>query len=122
LAILYGLILELRQGVEDLQFRLQLTNDKVVLFLQILSSMHEAFLSPLEGATSRQGPEADIAEGEENVHATTKQEPGAATTDGDVRMQRVEELEFKRAGSTTMDEKETARHDLGTETKEKVEG
>jgi hypothetical protein len=108
--------------VEDLQFRLQLTNDKVALFLQILSSMHEAFLSPLEGATSRQGPEVDIAEGEDNVHVTTKQEPGAATIDGDVRMQRAEELEFKRAGSTTMDEKETARHDLGTETKEKVEG
>jgi hypothetical protein len=56
LAILYGLVFELRQGVEDLQFRLQLTNDKVALLFQLLSSMHVAFLSPPEGATSRQGP------------------------------------------------------------------
>jgi hypothetical protein len=33
LANLYGLVFELRQGVEDLQFRLQLSNEKATLFL-----------------------------------------------------------------------------------------
>jgi hypothetical protein len=56
LAILYGLVFELRQGVEDLQFRLQLSNDKVTLFLQLLSSLHETFLSTPADATSRRHP------------------------------------------------------------------
>jgi hypothetical protein len=121
LAILYGLVFELRQGVEDLQFRLQLTNDKVALFLHLLSLMHETFLSTPEGATSRQEPKEDTSEGEVKACATSKQEPGAATMAGDVVMQCVAELDVKRAGSATMAEKETARHDLGTETKEQVE-
>jgi hypothetical protein len=121
LAILYGLVFELRQGVEDLQFRLQLTNEKVALFLQLLSSMHETFLSTPEGATSRQEPEADTAEGEVKARATSKQEPWAATTVGDVAMQCAAESELKRDGSATMAEEDTAKNDLGTETKEEVE-
>jgi len=77
-AILYGLVFELRQGVDDLHFRLQLTNDKVALFLQLLSSLHEAVLSPPEGATSRQHPAAEAKEGNDK---------GSARTTGDTTMQ-----------------------------------
>jgi hypothetical protein len=73
LAILYGLVFELRQGVEDLQFRLQLSNDKVTLFLQLLSSLHETFLSTPEEATFKQAPDADTADGEAKESATSTQ-------------------------------------------------
>jgi hypothetical protein len=58
-AILYGLVFELRQGVDDLHFRLQLTDDKVALFLQHLTSLHEAVLSTQEGATSKPNSEPE---------------------------------------------------------------
>ena len=61
LANLYSLVFELRQGVEDLQFRLQQSNERATLFLQILSSLHEAFLSTPTAATSEKAPDADIA-------------------------------------------------------------
>jgi hypothetical protein len=120
LAILYSLVFELRQGVEDLQFRLQLTNDKVALFLQLLSSMHETFLSTPEGATSRQEPEADTAEGQVKARATSKPGPGAATTTEDVVIQCATKPDLERARSATIAEKEPVRHDLGTETNEEV--
>jgi hypothetical protein len=101
LAILYGLVFELRQGVEDLQFRLQLSNDKVALFLQLLSSMHETFLSTPAEATSRQEPDADTADGEVKVRATSKQGHRAATTTGDVVMQCAAEPDLERTGSAT---------------------
>jgi hypothetical protein len=69
LTILYGLVFELRQGVEDLQFRLQATDRKVAVLLQLLSSLHEAFPSDSTGATSME-------------------EPCAATSGGDVKVQR----------------------------------
>jgi hypothetical protein len=83
--------------------------------------MHETFLSTPEGATSRQAPDADTADGEVKVRATSKQGHGAATTTEDVVMQCAAEPDLERTGSATMAEKETVRHDLGTETKEEVE-
>jgi hypothetical protein len=121
LAILYSLVFELRQGVEDLQFQLHLTNDKVALFLQLLSSMHETFLLTSEGATSRQEPEADTTDGEVKASATSTQGPGAATTTEDMEMQCATEPDVNRAWSATMAEKESMRHDLGNETKKEVE-
>jgi hypothetical protein len=121
LAILYGLVFELRQGVEDLQFRLQLSNDKVTLFLQLLSSLHETFLSTPEEATFKQAPDADTADGEAKASATSTQGHGAATTTGDVVMQCAAEPYLKETGSAAMAEQDTVRHDRGAETKEEVE-
>jgi hypothetical protein len=58
LDIIYGLVFELRQGVEDLHFRLQTTDDKMTTLLQLLSSMREAFPSDPVGATSEEVPRA----------------------------------------------------------------
>jgi hypothetical protein len=58
LAILYGLVFELRQGVADLQFRLQATDEKVEVFLQTLSSMQAAFSSDSAEATPTEDPRA----------------------------------------------------------------
>jgi hypothetical protein len=121
LAILYGLVFELRQGVEDLQFRLQLSNDKVTLFLQLLSSLHETFLSTPEEATFKQAPDADTADGEAKESATSTQAQGAATTTGDVVMQGAAEPSLKVTGSATMAEQDIVRHDRGAEKKEEVE-
>jgi hypothetical protein len=131
LSILYGLVFELRQGVEDLQFRLQLNNEKVALFLQLLSSMHEAVLSDPEGATSKPGPSDDTADVEEGKRsATLRQEPGATTQGEDVTMQCAEELGMKQNGSETLAEEltsakqqmqDTARNNQGIETSAEVE-
>jgi hypothetical protein len=59
LAILYDLVFELRQGVEDLHFRLQLTDEKVAQFLQILSSLSETVLSPPVPAKEGAAPTED---------------------------------------------------------------
>jgi hypothetical protein len=63
LTILFGLVFELRQGVEDLQFRLQTTDGKVAALLQILSSLQEAFPPDLAGAASAAEPHAETSEG-----------------------------------------------------------
>ena len=68
--------------------------------------MHENFLSTPEGATSRQEPEADTTEGEVTVRASSKQAPWAATTVGDVIMQCATKPELKRDGSATMAEED----------------
>jgi hypothetical protein len=83
LAILYGLVFELRQGVEDLQFRLQATDRKVAVLLQLLSSLHESFPSDPIGATS-------------------VEEPYAATSGGDVKVQRSVENGLEQVGHETM--------------------
>ena len=70
--------------MEDLQFRLQTTNEKVELFLQLLSSMHEAFHSDPEGATSMKELGASTEDGEVKLRATSEQEPCVATEGGDV--------------------------------------
>jgi hypothetical protein len=69
LAILFGLVFELRQGVEDLQFRLLAMDGKVAVLLQLLSSLQEAFPSDLAGAASAE-------------------EPGGATNEGNAQAQR----------------------------------
>jgi hypothetical protein len=57
---------------------MQLTNDKVALFLEHLTSLHEVVLSPTEGGTSRQHPEA-VAKKENDI--------GSARTAEDTTMQ-----------------------------------
>jgi hypothetical protein len=59
LTILYGLVFELRQGMEDLQFRLQIMDGKISTLLQILSTFQDAFPSTPEGAASAEEPHAE---------------------------------------------------------------
>ena len=59
LTILYGLVFELRQGMEDLQFRLQIMDGKILTLLQILSTFQDAFPSNLEGVASAEEPHAE---------------------------------------------------------------
>lgn len=120
LAILYSLVFELRQGVEDLQFGLQLSNDKVALFLQLLSSLHETFILTPEGATFSQAPDTETTNGDAKARTTLTQGHGAATTTGDVVMLCVAEPELERTGHVTMAKQEAGRHDHGTEMKEEV--
>jgi hypothetical protein len=60
LAILYGLVFELRQGLDDLQFRLELLDGKTSSLLQILSTFQGAFHSTPDavGATEHTHAEA----------------------------------------------------------------
>jgi hypothetical protein len=67
LAILYGLVFELRQGLEDLQFRLQLLDGKTSTLLQILSTFQEAFHSTPEGMASTEVPHAEGVDRNEQV-------------------------------------------------------
>jgi hypothetical protein len=67
LAILYGLVFELRQGLEDLQFRLQLLDGKTSTLLQILSTFQEAFHSTPEAAASTEVPHAEGVDRNEQV-------------------------------------------------------
>jgi hypothetical protein len=60
--------------VEDLQFRLQDTDEKVALFLQTLSSMHEAFSSDSAEVTPMEEPSAAPGEGHDKVQRSTKME------------------------------------------------
>jgi hypothetical protein len=69
--------------MEDLQFRLQTTDEKVAVLLQLLSSMHEAFHSDPAGATS-------------------VKEPCAATDGGNVTMQCSAEFGLEQDGHETM--------------------
>jgi hypothetical protein len=94
LAILYGLVFELRQGVEDLQFRLQATDGKVAVLLQLLSSLQEAFPSDPAGAAS-------------------VEEPCAATSGGNAKVQRSTENGLEQAKHEDMAvEVDTARRPL----------
>jgi hypothetical protein len=103
LPILYGLVFELRQEVEDLQFRLQLNNQKIALFLQLLSSLHEAVPLDTGGATSKPGPNDDTVDVEEDKWSVNlRQEPGATPHDEDVVMQFAEELGRKWNDSETV--------------------
>jgi hypothetical protein len=67
LAILHDLVFELRQGVEDLHFRLQATDEKVAICLQTLSSMHEALSSDLAETTPMEEPTAATGEGQDKA-------------------------------------------------------
>jgi hypothetical protein len=97
--------------MEDLQFRLQTTDEKVEVLLQLLSSMHEAFHSDPAGATS-------------------VQEPCAATDGGNVTKQRSTEFLMEQVGHETMavevnsaerPMQDTTKDVEGTASKEKVE-
>jgi hypothetical protein len=57
--ILYGLVFELRQGMEDLQFRLQLMDGRISTLLQILSTFQDAFPSNPAGAASAGVPHTE---------------------------------------------------------------
>jgi hypothetical protein len=61
LAILQGLVFDLRRGVEDLQFRLELNNEQIGLFLQLLSSLQATIHKDTEAATSM--PETTVDTG-----------------------------------------------------------
>jgi len=64
LDIIYGLVFELRQGVEELHFRLLSIDDKVTTLLQLLASMRETFPSHPNGATSKEMPRTTTGEGD----------------------------------------------------------
>jgi hypothetical protein len=87
LSILQGLVFELRRGVEDLQFRLELNNEKIELFLQLLSSLQAAIHTDAGGATSMHEPTDDIG----GVRADERKEPGAPSHSEDDMMQSGEE-------------------------------
>ena len=63
LIVLHDLVFELRQEVADLHFRLQATEEKVVIFLQTLSSMHEALSPKPVEMTPMKEPTATTGEG-----------------------------------------------------------
>ena len=58
----------------DLQFRLQDTDEKVALFLQTLSSMHESFSSDSAEVTLMEEPSAAPGEGHDKVQRSAKME------------------------------------------------
>jgi hypothetical protein len=70
--ILYGLVFELRQGMEDLQFRLQITDGKISTLLQILSSLQDAFPPDPVGAASAEEPHAETSEGNAQTQRSTE--------------------------------------------------
>jgi hypothetical protein len=72
LSILHGLVFELCRGVEDLQFRLELNNEKIGLFLQLLSSLQAAIHTYARGVTSMHEPTDDIG----GVRADERKEHG----------------------------------------------
>jgi hypothetical protein len=83
ISILHGLVFDLRQGVEDLRFRLELNTEKIELFLQLLSSLHAVVPTDPGGATSKPEPMDDFGV----VQADERKEPGATTHDEEVGMQ-----------------------------------
>jgi hypothetical protein len=74
LAILHDLVFELRQEVEDLHFRLQATDEKVAIFLQTLSSMHEALSSDPAETTLMEEPTVATGEGQDKAQRPTEME------------------------------------------------
>jgi hypothetical protein len=70
--IIYGLVFELRQGMEDLQFRLQITDGKISTLLQILSSFQDAFPSNPVGEASAEEPHAETGEGNAQTQRSTE--------------------------------------------------
>jgi hypothetical protein len=78
LDIIYGLVFELFQGVEDLHFCLQSTDDKVTTLLQLLSSMRETFPSHPDGVTLEEMPRTETGEG--NTKEKCAEEKGLEQT------------------------------------------
>jgi hypothetical protein len=95
LSILHGLVFELRQGVEDLQFRLELNNEKIELFLQLLSSLQAAIHTYAGGVTSMHEPIDDIG----GIRADERKEHGTPSHNEADMMQSGEEHRKKRQDS-----------------------
>jgi hypothetical protein len=76
MAALYDLVFGIRQGVEDLNYRLQETGAKVDLFLRTLTSLQSSLTSSSDEDAPMEEPDAatDAATG-----TTTGAAPGAAT-------------------------------------------
>ena len=109
LDIIYGLVFELCQGVEDLHFRLQSTDDKVTTLLQLLASMSEAFPSHSDGATSEEMPRTATGEGDAKEQSAEK--PGLEHTncrmakeDSTTRQKQVEMTEVEGTADRLNDE------------------
>jgi len=109
LDIIYGLVFELRQGVEDLHFRLHSTNDNVATLLQFLASMSEAFPPRPDGATSEEMPHTTTGEGDAKEHSVEK--PGLehtncrmAKADSTTRQKQVEMTEVEGTTDKLNDE------------------
>jgi hypothetical protein len=61
--ILYDLVFELRQGVEDLHFRLQLVDGRISTLLQLLSTFQDASPAYPAGAASEGAPSSASDDG-----------------------------------------------------------
>jgi hypothetical protein len=84
LDIIYGLVFELRQGVEDLHFLLQTTDDKIMTLLQLLASMREAFPSYPVGANSEEVPQTAAIGGDAKEQCSVekgREQTGCMTTE-----------------------------------------
>lgn len=103
LSILHGLVFELRRGVEDLQFRLELNNEKIELFLQLLSSLQAAIHTDAGGVTSMHEPTDDIG----GVRADERKEHDTPSHNEADMMQSGEEHGKKRQDSETVAEPQT---------------
>jgi hypothetical protein len=92
LAALYDLVFGIRQGVEDLHYRLQDTDAKVELFLRTLSSMQDALSSSPAETDPMEEPGAETGEGQDEAQrsaerdrAKSGRESNADDTAGDVK-------------------------------------
>jgi hypothetical protein len=103
LSVLHDLVFELRRGVEDFQFRLQLNSEKIELFLQLLSSLQEAVPTDTGGETSKPEPMDDIG----GVQADEQKEPDATPHNEDAMMQSGEEPVENRHESETVAKPQT---------------
>jgi len=63
LVILFGLVFELREGLEDIQFHMQAMDLKVAVHIQLLSSLQVAFPSDLADTASTEDPCVATSEG-----------------------------------------------------------
>jgi hypothetical protein len=103
LSILHGLVFDLRQGVDDLRFRLEVNTEKIELFLQLLSSLQAAVPTDPGGETSKPEPMDDF----EDVQADKRKEPGATTHGKDTGKQSSEGLVKQKIGSELRAEPQT---------------
>jgi hypothetical protein len=77
---LYDLVFEIRQEVDDLNFRLQDTGAKVDIFLQTLSSLQSSLISSSdEDAPMEESVEATDEATDTAPDAVPRAAPGAAT-------------------------------------------
>jgi hypothetical protein len=100
ISILHGLVFDLRQGVDDLRFRLEANTEKLDLFLQLLSALQAAVPTHSTEETAKPEPMDDYVD----VQTDKRQEPGATT-----RGEATEEP------PSTEPVKQRAEHELGTE-------